>query len=216
MTLNGPRLAPFSKSTPRQLVILAHGYGSNGDDLIGLASMWHRSLPDAAFVAPNAPFPCMGAGFQWWGLSSLSPADMLAGVKMAAPIFNAFIDEELASYGLADDDLLLVGFSQGTMLSLHVAPRRARPVAGIVGFSGMLVAPEKLGPELQSRPPILLIHGESDDVIPVRAMTDTRSLLQGLEFEVESHVSPGLAHSVDQTGIELAAAFAQRVLPGSK
>jgi phospholipase/carboxylesterase len=212
MTLNGPRLAPFSRGAPKQLVILAHGYGSNGDDLIGLAAMWHRALPDAAFAAPNAPFPCMGAGFQWWGLSSLSPADMLAGVEMAAPIFNAFIDEELARYGLTDNNLLLVGFSQGTMLSLHVAPRRSRLVAGVIGFSGMLVAPGRLGPELQSRPPVLLIHGETDDVLPVRAMTDARSLLQGLEFEVESHVSPGLAHSIDQTGIELAAAFAQRVL----
>jgi phospholipase/carboxylesterase len=216
MTLNGPRLAPFSKGAAKQLVILAHGYGSNGNDLIGLASMWHRSLPDAAFVAPNAPFPCMGAGFQWWGLSSFSPAEMLTGIEMAAPIFDAFIDEELARYGLTEDDLLLVGFSQGTILSLHVAPRRARPVAGIIGFSGMLIVPEKLGPELQSRPPILLIHGESDDVIPVRAMADARSLLQGLEFDVESHVSPGLGHSVDQIGIDLAANFAQRVLLRNK
>jgi phospholipase/carboxylesterase len=174
--------------------------------------MWHAALPDAAFVAPNAPFPCMGAGYQWFGLSSLSPAELLSGVEAAAPIFNDFIDQELARTGLTEDDLLLVGFSQGTMLSLHVAPRRVRAVAGIVAFSGMLVAPERLGPELQSRPPVLLVHGEADNVIPVRAMTHARSLLQGLEFDVESHISPGLAHSVDQIGLELAATFAQRVL----
>jgi phospholipase/carboxylesterase len=216
MLLDGPRVTPLTQGAPKQLVILCHGYGSNGDDLIALAPMWQRLLPDAMFVAPNAPFRCPGAGYQWWDLNSFGMADMLAGVQSAAPTLSAFIDRELASVDLTDDDLLLVGFSQGTMLSLHVGPRRAQPAAGIIGYSGMLIAPERLGPELQSRPPVLLIHGEDDPMVPVRAMIDARSLLQGLEFMVESHVSPGVGHGIDDTGLALGGAFARRVLLRSK
>ena len=133
--LDGPRLGPAEGTPVTALVILLHGYGSNGDDLIPLAIDWRGALPGAAFVAPDAPEPCPGApdGYQWWGITSLDRAARAAGVARATPALNAFIDAELARHNLTEDRLALVGFSQGTMMALHVGPRRARRLAGIVG-----------------------------------------------------------------------------------
>lgn len=210
--LDGPRLPPASGGPAKQLVILVHGYGSDGADLIGLAPSWRNILPDAAFVAPDAPMRCPGAGYQWWGLATFSAAEMLAGVTSAAPSLDSFIDEELARHGLTEEDLLLVGFSQGTMMSLHVGARRQKPVAGIIGFSGMLIAPERLAAEARSHPPVLLVHGSADTVLPVQALATAKAALAGAGFPVESHVSPGLGHGVDQAGLTLGGAFAKRVL----
>jgi len=212
MTLDGPRLAPLSTSAPQQLVILVHGYGSDGDDLISFGLSWQQALPDAAFVAPNAPMRMPGAGYQWWPLGTLSMDERVTGVAAAAPALDRFIDEELARTGLSEKDLLLVGFSQGTMLSLHVGPRRKAAVAGIIGYSGMLIAPDLLRAEVRSRPPILLIHGSADPVVPVRALVEAEQALRELDFPVESHVSPGLGHGVDPAGLSLGADFARRVL----
>lgn len=210
--LDGPRLPPVSGGPAKHLVILVHGYGSDGEDLIGLAPAWRNLLPDAAFVAPNAPMRCPGAGYQWWALASFSPAEMLAGVMAAAPALDGFIDDELAQHGLDDGDLLLVGFSQGTMMSLHVGARRPKAAAGVIGYSGMLIAPERLGVEARSRPPVLLVHGGSDPVVPVQALATAKAGLGAAGFAVESHVSPGMGHSIDQAGLTLGGNFARRVL----
>ena len=142
--LQGPMALPASGGAPRSMVILLHGYGSNGDDLIGLVPYWRSALPDTVFLSPNAPEPCPGApgGRQWWALTNFSPDARAAGVRQAAPILNGFIDSQLAAYGLSEDRLALVGFSQGTMMALHVGLRR--PIAGIVGYSGMLADAEGL------------------------------------------------------------------------
>lgn len=212
--LDGPRLAPLSSSKPSALVVLIHGYGSNGDDLIALAAMIQPSLPEAAFVAPNAPsqIPRLAAGHQWWPIETFSTAERAAGAAAAAPDLNAFITEELARTGLASDRLLLVGFSQGTMMALHVGLRRPDPVAGIVGISGMLVAPERLQREIQSRPPVLLIHGTEDNVVPFRSMELASTSLAEVGVPVETHVSPGVGHSVGPDGLAAATVFARRVL----
>src|SRR5438552_6741618 len=159
--LSGPSRPPASGGKPRRLVILLHGLGADGNDLIGLAPYWATLLPTAEFLAPNAPFPCDMAppGYQWYSWQQREPAAALAGVRAAAPILDAFIDEALAQRGLDESDLALVGFSQGTVMSLYVGFRRAKPIAGIVGFSGRLLAPELLESELRSRPPTLLVHG---------------------------------------------------------
>lgn len=211
-TLDGPRLSPASGGAARQLIILLHGYGSDGADLIGLAPSLQSILPDAAFVAPNAPMRCPGAGYQWWPLATFSMAERLAGVMSAAPALDAFIDAELAQFGLDDADLLLVGFSQGTMMALHVGVRRQKAVAGIIGFSGVLIAPERLTADARSRPPVLLVHGDADPVIPVQALESARAGLAAVGFAVESHVSPGLGHGIDPAGLALARGFARRVL----
>jgi phospholipase/carboxylesterase len=214
VSLDGPRLAPLSGSRPNALVILIHGYGSNGDDLISLARMIQPALPGAAFVAPNAPsqLPRMAAAYQWWPIDTFSMAERAAGAAAAAPTLDAFITREREKAGVSSDRVLLVGFSQGTMMALHVGLRRAEPVAGIVGISGMLVAPEVLEAEIASRPPVLLIHGTQDDVVPFRSMDLAEKQLAAAGVPVETHASPGVAHSVGQDGLAAAAAFAVRLL----
>jgi phospholipase/carboxylesterase len=207
--LDGPRVAPASGGAPRSMVIFTHGYGSNGEDLIGLAPYWRAALPDTVFVAPNAPEPCPGApgGYQWWPIGG---PDRVSGVRAAAPALDAFIDAELARHGLTEDRLALVGFSQGTMMALHVAPRRARQLAGVVGFSGALIDPGAAG--VLTHPPILLVHGDADPMVPVAALGNAETALKGLGFDVATHVSRGLGHSIDMPGLQLGEAFLKRVL----
>jgi phospholipase/carboxylesterase len=214
VSLDGPRLNPLSNSTPSSLVVLIHGYGSNGDDLISLATMIQPALPDTAFVAPNAPSQItrMAAAHQWWPIETFSMAERAAGAAAAAPGLNDFISEELDRAGLTSARLLLVGFSQGTMMALHVGLRRPEQVAGIVGISAMLVAPERLPEQIKSRPPVLLIHGTNDNVVPFRSMDLASEALEAVGVLVETHASPGVAHSVGQDGLAAATAFARRVL----
>ena len=168
--LDGPRQPPASGGPARKLVIFAHGYGSNGADLIGLAPYWSQRLPQAAFVSPDAPerVPGYPQGFQWFALSGADPEATARGVRGAAATLDGFIDAELARHALAPADCALVGFSQGAMMSLHVGLRRREPLGAVVGFSGLLAAPQALAGEIRSRPPVLLVHGDSDEVIPFR------------------------------------------------
>jgi len=214
VSLNGPRLAPLSGSKPNALVILIHGYGSNGDDLIALARLIQPALPHAAFVAPDAPsqIPRMASAHQWWPIETFSMAERAAGASAAAPVLDAFITHELEQADLPSERLLLVGFSQGTMMALHVGLRRPESVAGIVGISGMLVAPERLQAEIRSRPPVLLIHGTDDDVVPFGSMELASTALTSSGVPVETYASQGVAHSVDQDGLAAATAFAVRAL----
>lgn len=214
MSLDGPRLAPLSGSAPTALIVLIHGYGSNGEDLIALARAIQPALPGAAFVAPNAPSQLgrMAAAYQWWPIETFSMAERAAGAASAAPALDAFITQELAKTGLPSGRLVLVGFSQGTMMALHVGLRRTEPVAGIIGISGMLVAPDNLAADIRSRPPVLLIHGTEDDVVPFRSMGMATTALAAVGIDAETHVSPGIGHSVGQDGLTAATEFAIRVL----
>lgn len=207
-------LAPAGGGAARSIVLLLHGYGSNGADLISLAPHWQQVLPDTLFLAPDAPEHCPGApgGYQWWDLSTLSVEALAAGAARVAPALNAYIDEQLERHGLAEDRLVIVGFSQGTMMALHVGPRRERQVAGIVGYSGMLTDALSLSHELRTKPPVLLIHGTADPVVPIAAMHKAKSELQRLGLDVTAHASPGLEHSIDPTGLRLGGDFIRRVL----
>lgn len=211
--LDGPRLAPASGSA-RAVIVLVHGYGSNGADLIALAPLWAELMPDAAFVAPNAPQRCPGApgGFQWWPLDMVTPAMLAAGAASGAAVLDAFLDAELARHALPADRLVLAGFSQGTMMALHVGPRRANRIAGIVGYSGALADVGTLAGEVRSRPPVLLLHGDADPLVPVAALYAAESRLVELGFDVATRVTPGLGHGIDEAGIVAGAAFAKRVL----
>jgi phospholipase/carboxylesterase len=209
VAIDGPRVAPASGGAARSIVILVHGYGSNGEDLIGLAPYWRDTLADTVFVAPNAPEPGPDApgGYQWWPVWN---PDRAAGVRGAAAVLDTFIDTELARYGLSEDRLALVGFSQGTMLALHVAPRRERQLAGVVAYSGMLIDPEET--DLRTRPPVLLVHGDADPMVPVAAFHNTETALRRLGFQLSTHVSHGLGHSIDMDGLRLGGAFLSKVL----
>lgn len=212
--LNGPRVAAKSGQT-RSLVIFLHGYGSNGADLISLSDYWSELLPHTAFVSPNAPqmVPGMGQAYQWWSITSLDPTQRRAGASQAAPILQAFIDEELARHGLDESRIALVGFSQGTMMALHAAATRERPLAGVVGFSGMVADAEVIA-GARSKPPVILIHGDADPMIPIAAFHQARTTLDQAGFPVAGHVSPGLVHSIDATGLYLAGGFLARSLAG--
>jgi phospholipase/carboxylesterase len=212
MELSGPSQPPASGGSPKQLVVLLHGYGSNGEDLIGLAPFFAQALPEAEFLSPNAPFPCELSpfGFQWFGLEDRSPEMKLGGVRVAAQILEPFLDAELAKRGLADRDLALVGFSQGTMMSLHVGPRRPNRIAGILGFSGALIAPQLLAAEIKSKPPAFLVHGTADQVVPYGALAQAENALQDAGIPVETESRPGLVHSIDQAGAQKGALFLRR------
>jgi phospholipase/carboxylesterase len=206
--LDGPR-AGLKAGDARALVILLHGLGADGNDLIGLAPQLAPVLPEAAFVSPHAPFPCDMAPFgrQWFSLQSREPAAVLDGIRAAAGPLNAFIDKELADHGLSDDRLALIGFSQGTMMALHVAPRRPRPAAAVIGFSGMLAGGDLLASEIESRPPVLLVHGEADEVVGFGAMAAARDCLKANGVSVSVLARPGLGHGIDHAGLGAAMAM---------
>lgn len=213
--LDGPVVAPVSGGAPRQLVVLLHGYGADGNDLIELAPHWARLLPDAAFVSPHAPFPCEASpyGRQWFGFEGRDQAEIYEGVQEAAGILDRFLDVALAHFSVAADRMALVGFSQGTMMALHVAPRRSGAVAAVVGYSGRLIAPQLLAAEVKSRPAVLLVHGSADPVVPYGALAAAQAGLEAVGIVVATETRPGLAHAIDEPGLTrggdfIAAAFA--------
>jgi phospholipase/carboxylesterase len=213
--LDGPRLAPRS-GRARQLVVILHGYGADGNDLIEIGKVWQPLLPDAAFVAPHAPEPCEQAPTmrQWFSLSSRAAdsPERWIGVNKARPVLERFLDAELARLGLPASALALVGFSQGTMMALHVGLRRTVTPAAIVGYSGLLVLPpdgelDAFAGEINARPPVLLVHGEEDSVIPAQALFQATDVLPALGIPVQWHMSAGVGHSIDPEGLRHGGAF---------
>ena len=211
--LDGPRLNSLSGET-RQLVIILHGYGADGADLISLGQQWQRLLPDAEFVAPNAPQFCQNPpmGYQWFPLNVTmqgvvsTPRERWQGAVDTAPVIDGFIDEELARTGLDPSKLALVGFSQGAMMALHVGLRRKASPAAIVSFSGMLLGPEHL-PATRAKPPVFLAHGSVDEIVPFAAMEMTRQALGTANIEVTPYVEQGVGHGIDGEATWLAGEF---------
>ena len=217
--LDGPRLEPRSgKAT--SLVVFLHGYGADGNDLIDIGRAWQPLLPNTAFVSPHAPRPCGQSpmGREWFPLTFRDPGERWRGVNEAAPVLNAFLEAELGRRHLPPSALALVGFSQGTMMSLHVGLRRVTPLAAIVGYSGMLVIPEieadmdKFAAEIRSRPPVLLVHGDQDPLIPVAALFHAAQGLAALDVPTQWHISPGIGHGIDQEGLRHGSEFLARHL----
>jgi len=214
--LNGPRLEPPGGQAKR-LVVFLHGYGADGNDLIDIGRAWQSLLPDTAFVSPHAPRPCGQSpqGREWFPLTFRNPDERWLGVNAAAPVLQQFLDAELARRKLPPSALALVGFSQGTMMSLHAGLRRATAPAAIVGYSGMLVLPndgppEAIATEVTSRPPVLLVHGDQDELIPVQTLLMGSQALAALEVPVEWHISPGVGHGIDQEGLRHGGEFLAR------
>jgi phospholipase/carboxylesterase len=217
--LDGPRLAPRAGKA-KNLVVFLHGYGADGNDLIEIGRTWQDLLPETAFVSPHAPRPCGQApmGREWFPLTMRDPSERWTGVNATAPILNAFLDAELGRHNLSGSALALVGFSQGTMMALHVGLRRAVAPAAIVGYSGMLVTPseesalDKFAEEIRARPPVLLIHGDQDQLIPVGALLHATQGLASLDIPTQWHISPGVGHGIDQEGLRHGGEFLARAL----
>lgn len=204
MALSGPTLSP-ARGPATHLVVLVHGYGADGQDLIGLASHWQGLLPTVAFAAPNAPARIHGGpGYQWFPISRIDPHEMQKGVEVAGPVLDEYLNTELTHLGLGPEKLALVGFSQGTMLSLHLGLRRAVKPAAIVGFSGLLPGPPPAGIAI---PPILLTHGDSDTVIPPQAMFLAANQLGLAGAAVQWHLAHGMGHGIDPDGLMMAGVF---------
>lgn len=210
-------MGPARGGKPDALVVLLHGYGSNGNDLIGLAPYWRDVLPGAAFVAPNAiePVPQAPGGFQWFPLAEADPRLLEQGVRQAAQSVDHFISSELERAELDESRLALVGFSQGTMMALHVGLRRAKPAACVLGYSGMLVG-ARLKEEMRAKPPVLLIHGDQDPMIPVAALFDSAEALAAAGHGAGWHISYGVPHSIGPDGLELGGRFLANYLKTRK
>jgi phospholipase/carboxylesterase len=210
--LEAGRKAPHSGTT-RSAVVFLHGYGANGADLLGLADVLGEHLPDTLFVAPDAPESVPGApfGYQWapipW-IDGSSEDEAETAFLASAQDVDAFLDALMVDEDLLPEQVVLFGFSQGTMMSLHVAPRREDPVAGIVAFSGKLLSPELLKDEVVSRPPVLLIHGDADDVVPPQSLPEAAEALQAAGWQdVYAHIMKGTAHGIAPDGLSVALAF---------
>ncbi|MEN8891407.1 alpha/beta hydrolase [Planktotalea arctica] len=210
--LNSTSKAPLSGET-RSVVVFLHGYGANGADLLGLADPLSEHLPDTLFVAPDAPEDCAGApmGFQWFPIPWIdgsSEEEAERGMTAALADLNAFLDALMVDEDVLPEQVVLFGFSQGTMMALHAAPRREDALAGVVGFSGRLLAPEDLADDVVVRPPILLVHGDADDVVPVQSLPEAADALQKAGFEdVFAHIMKGTAHGIAPDGLSVALAF---------
>lgn len=211
--LSGPAFGPKDGGTPRWLMVLLHGVGADGSDLISLAPLFAEMAPGLKLLSPHAPEPCDMAPFgrQWFSLMNRDPMAMYAGLTRVAPDVDAFLDEQLAAAGLDDDHLILGGFSQGAMTALHVGLRRKKSPAGILAFSGALVGRNRLADEMTCHPPVLIVHGEDDDIVPCASARDAERTLLGDGIDVMAHVLPGLGHGIDQRGLALAQKFLQRL-----
>ncbi|MFO1138851.1 MAG: dienelactone hydrolase family protein [Paracoccus sp. (in: a-proteobacteria)] len=193
------------------VVVFLHGYGADGADLLGLADPLAPHLPGTAFYAPNAPERCVNnpMGYQWFPIPWMDGSSEEQAKASAAQSFqdiNVFLDKVLADESIPADRLALVGFSQGTMMALAVAPQRDPEIAGVVGFSGRLIDPEK-AVEARTKPPILLIHGDEDPVVPFDSMGIAGQALQNAGFTVYGHVMKGTGHGISPDGLSVALAF---------
>jgi phospholipase/carboxylesterase len=210
-TLEAIHWGPASKAKPRQLVVLCHGLGADAYDLIDLAPSWQHACPDALFASVHAPFQHeSGFGRQWWSVADRTPSVMEAGARTAALYLHGFIDAELTRLELPATAYAIMGFSQGAMISLFTGLRRPAAPRAILAFSGALIAPETLAAELANRTPVLIVHGEADEAVPVSRSHDAEAALIAAEVPVEAHYVPRLGHGIDDSGIALGALALQR------
>jgi phospholipase/carboxylesterase len=213
--LSGPMLPPASGGQPKQAVVLLHGYGSDGADLIGLAPHWQGVLPDAVFISPNAPEQCrqLSYGFQWFDVAM--EGDRLAsrqmGVVTARPVLIEFLEDLWAQSGLVPENTILAGFSQGAMMALHVGLSLPRPLMGIIAFSGAFLPPEGFGVSDFAQPPVCLVHGDMDNVVDPELSADAELALRLAGYDVSYHVSEGVGHGIAPDGLDFATQFIARV-----
>lgn len=216
--LEGPTWGPAAGGRPTQLVVLCHGVGADGSDLIELAPFWGKALPEAVFASPNAPEaydmapPGAGFGRQWFSIGNLDPATFGSGVRSARAALDGFLDAELDRLGLSPDAYALMGFSQGAMTALFTGLRRRVPPRAILAYSGALIDPGSLAAEMTGRPPVLIVHGEADPVVPASRSRDAEAALKTHGVTVDSFYVPGLGHGIEEQGLAAGGRFLERHL----
>lgn len=211
--LSGPMLAPANGDAPDSAVVLLHGYGSDGNDLIALAPHWRHLLPGAVFVAPHAPIGTEMGGFQWFPIDWTGDrvASRQTGVLAARPVLEQFLRDLWSQTGIVPERTILAGFSQGAMMALHVGVGIDEPLMGIIGFSGAFLPPEDFGKEGRARPPVCLVHGDLDSVVDPNLSSEANSVLVEAGYDVAYHVSRGVAHGISPDGLAFASDFIARL-----
>lgn len=217
ITLSGPMLPPRSGAAAKQLMVLLHGYGADGGDLISLGIDWRERWPEMLFVAPNAPEPCDAnpGGYQWFPLNTDRIAGRIEGAAKARPVLVNFLMDVWAQTGIAPQQTVLAGFSQGAMMALHVGTSLATPLAGIVAFSGAFVPADGFAEGRFARPPVALVHGEMDGVVDPQLSVEAERVLAAAGFDVALHLSPGIGHGIAPDGLGFATEFLAARLPAT-
>ena len=207
--ISGPIIEPSSGNSPKQMIIFVHGYGADGNDLIGLANYFQSTLPEAIFLSPHAPEACSmnPSGYQWFDLTSTDPAVLWSKILVAADHLNEFIDSKLLEYNIAEENLALIGFSQGTMMSLHVSLRRKNTMAAVLGYSGRLIGADLLKDDLISKPSIYLIHGDQDPMVPYQESLTAEKVLKKYSIDIKTHISEHTQHSIAEDGLRIGVDF---------
>ncbi len=203
---------PAASGITKSVVVFLHGYGADGEDLLGLADPLGPHMPDTTFIAPDAPEKCAGNpfGYQWFPIPRLdgsSEGEMLAGIEAAREDISVFLEQVLEQEGIAPENLIIFGFSQGTMMTLDVVPRFSVPIGGIVGFSGRLLDPEEFASHVKSTPPVLLVHGDQDEMVPFEHFHEAGQALEAADFDVYGHVMNNTGHSIAPDGLSVALTF---------
>ncbi len=203
-----------ASGTTKSVVVFLHGYGADGADLLGLSDPLSEHMPDTTFIAPDAPEKCAGnpVGFQWFPIPWLdgsSEEDSMNGANQAALDIDAFLDQVLEDEGITPEQLIVFGFSQGTMMALRVLPRRAEPIAGLVAFSGRMLEPDQFAEQVKSKPPVLLVHGDQDDMVPPGHFSESGEILQAEGFETYGFIMKGTGHGIAMDGLSVALSFMQ-------
>ena len=207
--ISGPIIEPSSGNSPKQMIIFVHGYGADGNDLIGLANYFQSILPEAIFLSPHAPEACSmnPSGYQWFDLTSTDPAVLWSKILVAADHLNEFIDSKLLEYNIPEENLALIGFSQGTMMSLHVSLRRKNTMAAVLGYSGRLIGADLLKDDLISKPSIYLIHGDQDPMVPYQESLTAEKVLKEYSIDIKTHISEHTQHSIAEDGLRIGVDF---------
>jgi len=213
-TLLSVESQPKSGKKAKSLVILLHGLGADADDLYGIIPEFDKHLPDTHFISVNAPYPCdmMPFGRQWFSMTTWTESAILEGLKTVEPILNNYIEEQKSRFSIEDKDIALLGFSQGSILSIHTALRRKTTLAGVLAYSGMIIAPQTLKTELQSKTPICMVHGTFDFVVPFAQFNSSVEALETYHIPHEAHPINGLAHGIDPQGINIGVNFLKKQL----
>ena len=211
-SLNATILEPMSKSKPKNAVILCHGYGGDGKDISILASYWRAHLPDTIFICPDAPEICAASpeGFQWFDLMDQTSDQILSKSLVAESKLNKFIDEVKSKNKLSSDQIALSGFSQGCMISLQTAIKRKDKINSIIGYSGKIINIEHLSKNINSRPNVILMHGDMDQVVTIEGLLEAKDFFNKNNYQIETKVFKNCEHRIPTEGSSLGLQFIKK------